>query len=268
MNAGKLVGYGRVASSAAKSLVLDVMTWTGADISASETGQVIVASRYIHNPDTDDLKEITYQAELKLNDNNYQVATGMRANTLALGVSTAAIMTAQLDFVGKRTETNSTAKTATRIGEKKETIYNTSRDVKAVVIYNQDNEKVVGTIQEATLNINNNLAPQYGVGTDENVGTISGKFTLTLGGTAYFTSLDLNRTAEDNITVGAYIIVRNESGGFIIDIPELTMENPEVGVALDSAITVSLDSASFISDRGYTARWHTFEYLKEGDTSE
>ena len=262
-----LIGQGRVESSTSTTVKLDIVAWAdkdgnAANLSSSNKGELLVASRYINNPTPATLVESTYQFEQKVSDGNVRRVTGGIFNTLALNFAALDKITAQLDFVSQDEIISDAAYAGTRRDEFFETIYNTSSDIRHIVLVDDKSQQLVAFLQSVTFNVDKGVTPQNVLGRATSVGGTSASFVLSVTAEALFNGFGASRAARGNKNVSMYIFVRNNDGGFVLDMPLLTIGEASTNITRGEPVTITMNNKAYKGSDGYTLRWSQFEYLR------
>ena len=256
-----IIGWARVESVSGTDIKLDRVAWgKPADLAEQGNSSIHVASRYINNPTADKFKKYSYTFERKIKDGEIQRVTGNVLNSVSLTIGTASKITTQLDFIALDGTSEKTPAAGTRLGELKETIYNTSNDVKHIVLLDPDNNEVIGYLRDLSYAVDKGITAQFAVGRQGSVGSSSSGFAFTSDITTYFTDLGVVKAARGNISANMYMVVANESGAFVLDLPLVTVTTADVAIAKNEPVTVSVSTRNVKGDDGYTLRWSQFEY--------
>ena len=256
-----IIGWGRVESVTGNDIKLDRVAWARpADLADQGNSSIHVASRYINNPTAENFKRYSYAFERKIKDGQIQRVTGNVLNSLSLTLGTAAKLVTQLDFIALDGTSEATPAAGIRLGEHKETIYNTSNDIQHVVLLDPESKEVIGYLRDLSFAVDKGITAQFAIGRQGSVGSSSSGFAFTSEITAYFTDLGVVKAARGNISANMYVVAANESGAFVLDLPLVTVTTADVAVAKDEPVTVSISTRNVKGNDGYTLRWSQFEY--------
>jgi len=238
-------------------------TWTDANVSAKKLS-LYFANRYINNPSEGKIKDVTYLLERQLSKEpiETELVCGAAANTLALSIPTRGKVTTNFAFVANQSFSN-TAVTATSIVPAlKEPMFNTSDNLPVVRLVNSDGEVLAVNFSDITVNVTNNVTSVPATQTRYGVGTIHGNFTLTVSATAIFVNNKARRAALNDEVCSMALILKNRSGGIVLDIPSVKINTADTTLALGTQINVTLATAAFLGEQAdYTLRWSYYNFL-------
>lgn len=269
------VSYGRIASIAAKAIVLDKVTNSGlvTDAGASKTIQIFYG-KFIRNEATDELIVTrTYNVERTLGNNGTGVQAeyleGAVANELTLNIPAADKASIDLSFAAMNNAFTTGAegvKSGTRVAALSEQAFNTSSNVYRTKLNIIDPVTLVptplfGYVNEASVAINNNASLVKAVGTLGGIDISVGNFEVGGSVTALFTDVAAVQAVRDNADVTYDIILAKSNAGMVYDIPLLALGNGRINVTKDQPITVPLDTLAAESAAGYTLGITNFPYL-------
>ncbi|MCH7944860.1 MAG: hypothetical protein IIC73_02420 [Armatimonadetes bacterium] len=98
-----------------------------------------------------------------------------------------------------------------------------------------------------TLTILNNVSPEKCLGTLGAVFVNAGLFEVNLEGQMLFTNKSIISKIRDNTTVTLAMILANEDGALILDIPEMTISGGAREYPVDQSVLVNVTGGSFTS---------------------
>lgn len=259
------IGWGKVDSvdESSNLIKLSEVAWKNpVDVAANTNGELLVASRWINNPVTaSELVESSYQFERQLDSGNYEKAVGSQVNGVTLTLASNTKIPASIDFISQDVVSETqTIPGGVKLPETFGNIYNTARGIKHIVMRDANDNSLVGTMRTLTISIAKSLTANFGLGTDSSIGATSGNFALTATGEAYFTDLGVRRAARNNTDVMLYLIVRNQSGAFILDMPLMTIGTATLALSVGQPVTVSMTNEAAKNRDGYTLRWSQFDF--------
>jgi hypothetical protein len=257
------VGFARIQSIAAKSLVLDKVGFTPVnEDGAGKTLQIFfgdfLRNATVQNPEL--IKTRSYNVERRLgsdaNGEQSQYFEGSVANSITLNIPGQDKLNADIEFVplndAYRNGTQG-LKTGTRVASAGEAAFNTSLDVvrcKMSIVGSQT--PLFAYITEGTATISNNVTVDKAVG-------VFGGFDVTLGDfevggsvTAYFADVEAVRAIRTNADVTLDFIFAHLNGAIIYDIPLLTLGGGRLNVEKGRPVTIPLDTQAAQSVAGYT----------------
>jgi len=270
------VGYARIKSIAAKSLVFDDTTFT--PVTEAGTGKLIrlFAGTVLKNESTPSLiKRRSYNIERQLGDGptatQAEYLEGAVANEFTLNIPQNDKLNADLSFVAcensqRSGEAGDTIKSGTRVAVAGEDAFNTSSDVYRIKMAVLDSttsnpSALFGYVSEASVSINNNVTPNKAVGVLGAFDTSAGNFEVGGSITAYFTTVSAVKAVRQNADVGLSVISASKNAGFVFDIPLMGLGGGRLSVEKDAPITVPLEPAGAANSKGYTMLYEVFSYL-------
>lgn len=270
------VGFGRVKSVAAHSLVFDDVTFL--PMTESGTGKSIrlFFGIIVKNEKAPSLiKRRSYNIERTLgegeNGTQAEYLEGAVANEFTLNIPQADKLNADLTFIAcdnthRNGDPGDEIKTGARVSAPGEDAYNTSSDIYRIKMSVHDANSanpaaLFGYVSEATVSINNNISPNKAVGVLGAFDTTAGNFEVAGSITAYFTTVAAVKAVRANADVGLSIIGAAKNAGFVFDIPLLGLGGGRLNVEKDAPITVPLEPAGAENVNGYTMLHEVFSYL-------
>lgn len=247
-------GFARILSIAAHTIVFDDVTWSN-PVTENETTQAIqiffgTVIRTENNPAL--IKRRSYQLErtlgLDANGTQSEYEIGSVPNDFTLNIKSEAIITADFSFIGLDSQyRNGTTgvKPGTRVAAIGEQAFNSSSDVYRLKMNILDATTSIptalfGFITDSTLTIKNNVTGVPAIGVTGSFDTTAGN--IDIGGTftAYFSTVAAVQAIRNNSDVGVNIILTQQNGGIIYDVPLLGLGGGPIKVEKDKAITVPL----------------------------
>lgn len=270
------VGYARIKTIAAKSIVFDDTTFT--PVTESGTGKTIrlFVGTVIKNEKSPSLiKRRSYNIERQLGtgptSTQAEYLEGAVANEFSLNIPQADKLNADLSFIAcdntyKSGEVGDDIKSGTRISSLGEDAFNTSSDIyrmKMSVIdpASTNPSSLFGYVSEATLSINNNVSPNKAIGILGAFDTTAGNFEVGGSVTAYFTTVAAVKAVRANSDVAFSIIGASKNAGFVFDIPLVGLGGGRLAVEKDGPITLPLEQSGAENANGYTMLYESFSYL-------
>jgi hypothetical protein len=270
------VGYARIKSIAAKSIVFDDTTFT--PVTEAGTGKTlrIFAGTVIKNEKTPSLiKRRSYNIERQLGQGptatQAEYLEGAVANEFTLNIPQADKLNADLSFIAcdnthRSGESGDEIKSGTRVASAGEDAYNTSSDIYRIKMSILDPATsnptpLFGYVTEADISINNNVSPNKAIGTLGAFDTTAGNFEVGGSITAYFTTTAAVKAVRQNADACFSVIGASKNAGFIFDIPLLGLGGGRLNVEKDAAIMVPLEPAGAENPNGYTMLYESFSYL-------
>lgn len=268
------VGYARIGSVAAKSLVMDKTTFTPVtEVGTGKTIQLYFGTVIRSESDPALIKRRSYSIERQLGNDASGVQSeylgGAVPNQLTLNIPQADKFNADLTFIAANNEQRTGLqglKVGTRVASPGEDAFNTSSDVYRIRMDVQDAanpnpQALFGYVTDAKLTIDNNVTPAKAIGTLGAFDTTAGDFVVSGSVTSYFTTVAATQAVRNNADVGLYAILAAHNNGMIYDIPLLGLGGGRIAVEKDKPITVPLTTDGAQSKFGHTMLAEFFPYL-------
>ena len=254
-------GWARVIRSTSNGVVCDLTTFSAEAVTGNVNNiQLFIPTRvYRDDIKCDDSNRTTHQLERRLGHSDSanpheqsQLVTGAVANQLDLAMPTKSKVMTTMSFIGAQSfrRTGKTDLQAPWSGKTRKrfdatSLYNMSTDLKYGQIYRHDSstskrDTIFGLVLDGTLTLNNNCSPIEGWGVygawDINTGSL--QITATL--TALFTDVAALDLAEEGVDAGLFVIFAHGDGGFVVDIPLMTVQTSPLEVGLNEPVKISL----------------------------
>lgn len=244
-------GFYRVKSVASTAIVFD--RWpgdsTGAPVADTGTGKTVQVflGHVIKNEATQSLQRFrTYTLERAIGANRYQYESGCGANSLKLTVKANEKVSAEVNFVGMKESTSSTAATGTRVTPLGEVVFNAASSFSRLRLLGADGQTpFVALLTDFTLDVVNGIVGVEGI--TNNIGKIdltAGNFMVSGTAEAYFSSLSAVDAVKVNPDVSIdFAMVENLNGyavGWLFDVPLLMLGDARLKVEKDKPIKLPL----------------------------
>lgn len=251
-------GLARVVSIDTNVIVLDkkdqtYVTDDGTDTGSGGTNKSIdiLFGRFLRNVDVDDsdFVEKTYQFEAGYPNlfagplTGYEYAIGNYANEMAINGPLTDKIGVTMGFVGLDTEVpTSTRKTggATPVRVVRDQAFNTTNDELRLRITQLDETGITTCFTDWTLTLRNNVAPQKCQGTLGAVYMNYGNFEVDLEADVLFTDPAVVTAIRTNEVVTMEAAVRNGDGGFVVDIPAMTLGDGSKDFPVNEAVHINV----------------------------
>ena len=259
-------GWCRISAIAAKRLSFDIVPtgWT-ADVGTDVLLQVFVGD-YIRNG----VVEHSYTIEREFTDHSpvtYEYVRGLEVGTLAFGIESESIITADGTFVGKDAVMQDSARFsgATTVAAPTGDVLNSSSNVGRLA---EGGSAVTGPnyVMSAGITFENNLRRRTAVGYLGAVSIGAGEFAVTGNLNTYFGNKTLAQKVIDN-TASSYDVVVGRNDGekpaLLIDLPRMKFSagSPQVP-GKNQDVMVDLQFTAFRHPTlGYTAHIQRHHYL-------
>lgn len=244
-------GFGRIAAIAAHKLTMEKRTQAWTVDNGSGKNIYLLFGRFIRNVANDDADyeerffqfEATFPGLGAAGASRYQYANGHSCNQMTFDIPVADKATFSFGFVGLLAEdfvssqkTNA-ADARLPVGT---TAFNTSQDVARLRVQDVDENGLTTDFKSLRVSINNNVTPEKVIGHVGANSTNFGTFGIDISGTILFTSEDVIDAISNNTTVGFDFSLRNGDGGFLLDIPSMTLGDGRLDFPANQSVTVNL----------------------------
>lgn len=194
----------------------------------------------------------------------YEYARDCYSNTLALSFPNEDKSTMELGFVGKDIE----APTSTRkLGASwtdmaQTTAFNTASDFARLRLVDVDPQGLSVYFKDTTINIDNGATPETVIGNLGAAFVNLGNFTVTLDTETVMVDGAVLAAIRANTTVSLTMGLRNDDGGFVLDLPAMTLGDGTKNLAVNEKVKITTSGAVFKDDRlGYSMSISLFGYL-------
>lgn len=194
----------------------------------------------------------------------YEYARDCYSNTMALSFPNEDKSTMELGFVGKDIE----APTSTRkLGASwtdmaQTTAFNTASDFARLRLVDVDPLGMSVFFKDTTINIDNGATPETVIGNLGAAFVNLGNFTVTLDTETVMVDGAVLAAIRANTTVSLTMGLRNDDGGFVVDLPSMTLGDGAKNLAVDEKVKIATSGAVFKDDRlGYSMSISLFGYL-------
>lgn len=249
-------GLARVTDIAAGQLTLDKKAATFAlDNGSGKTVQLFF-SKYCRNVPVDsaDYLERTYTFELLYENlagsgtDEYEYSIGNYCNEISFDFPLTSKAVMKCGFIGMRTDDPTTSRT-TGFSAARPPISvdptNTSSDLMRLRVTDADETGITTDFKSLSVAISNNVSPEkvlaYLGSRYINAGIIQIKLTAQV----LFSSSLVIKRMRSNARVTGEIAWRNGDGGFVIDLPSMTIENGDKGFPVNQTVTISMEALAY-----------------------
>lgn len=139
---------------------------------------------------------------------------------------------------------------------------NTSADFVRLRVTNVDESGLTTDFKTLSVMIKNNVTPEKVLGVLGGRYMNAGMFEVEIDATVLFTSSDVIKAMRDNRTVTMEVGARNDDGGFVIDVPSMTIEGGDKEFPVNQTVSISMKSLAFQDTTfGSSASMSIFPYL-------
>lgn len=193
----------------------------------------------------------------------YEYSVQSVINTLALATPLTDKATLDFNFVAKDIPgATTTRKAGTFRNFKSNEAFNTSADFARLRLQDKDENGLTTIFTDHTTTINNNVTPKNVLGTLGAAGINVGQFQIEQSMTTLFTDIAVTTAIRNNATSGFDMSLRNNDGGFMVDIPEMTIGDGTKSFPTNDKVEIALTNNAYQSIKfGYTISLSLFRYL-------
>ena len=250
--------YGRVVAANNGSLVLDQ---ADAKLQAFQpAGNDVVPvlfGQFIRNVSADgdaDYEESTFTLEGTYPNlgaggaAEYKYGDGALCNQIVLNVPLTNKVTANLGFVATDIEPPSTNRkqgAADAVRVRRGTAYSSTSDVGRLRLAELDESGDSTYFKSLTLTINNNATAEKVIGTLGAIAQNAGDFQVTLEATLLLTSSAVPSAIRNNTSMALQLILHNDNGALVLDIPALTIGGGAEELPENQAITIAITGMAY-----------------------
>jgi hypothetical protein len=267
-------GFARVMAKTATVLTLDKTSTTFVVDAGAGKSINVLFGQFIRNVAVDhaDYLERTYHFELAYENlgstpgtDKYEYAKGNFANEITFDFQTASKATMKCSFVG----TDCDAPTLTRAtGAATPTppiatgMFNTSADFMRLRVTDIDETGVTTDVQSMTLTVRNNVTPENVLGTLGGKYMNAGMLDVEADASVLFTDSAVIDAMRANTACTMEIGMRNDDGGFVFDVPAMTIEGGDKEFPVNQTVKISMKSMAYQHPTlGTSLSISTFPYL-------
>ena len=178
----------------------------------------------------------------------YLYSLGNNANTMTFSFQGQSLATATMEFIGKDTENPTTTRktgAATPIEALQTAVFNTSSDFVRLRVQDLDETGSFTAFKDVEFTLTNNVSPRKCLGVLGAAGTNIGIMTIDGSGSVTFDSQEIITWIRDNESLSMDFALRNDDGGFILDMPSLTLGGGDLDLPADETVTASVELAGY-----------------------
>lgn len=259
-------GFARVMGIAAHLLTLDkkATTFVAEDNSAVASGGAqidLYFGRFIRNVTVDDTDYVArqFQFEATFPDlyavgsggQGYEYAKGNFCDQVTFELPLANKALSTFSFIGTDTDPPVTA-TGRKTGATgalqpvQTTAFNATSDVLRLRITEADETGLTTDFKDVQVKLDNNVSPEKVIGVLGARFMNNGIFNVDLTTKALFTNADVLAAIRNNTTVTMELAMQNDDGGFIMDIPSMTLGDGAKDFPLNATVTIAIKGKAFI----------------------
>lgn len=266
---------GRIVSIAANAIVFDKTSGTLAGDDAGTGVRVdLLFGAFIRNvavTDSDFLERF-FQWELALPNlevpgpgDEYEYAKGNQANLLTMTAPLTDKATMTAAFVGQDTELPTTTRksgAATPVLPVETAGFGTSSNIGRLRIQESDGTTITSCLTDLTWTLNNQITGEKCLGSLGALFLNNGNLLVDIEATALLTDSRLISAVRENRTMTFDVLMNNDDGGVLFDVPSLTLGNGEKELPRNESVRIGLSGEAFgDATLGYTASWSLFAAL-------
>jgi hypothetical protein len=178
----------------------------------------------------------------------YEYAVGNYCNTVAFQLPLTDKATMSFGFIG----TNTLDITPTRDSEggnayspTQTVAFNTSADIARLRITEVDETGITTYFKSLTLTMNNNVSPEKVLGTLGAAFMNVGNFDIDIESQVLFTDKAVINAIKNNTTVTMDFSLRNDNGGFFVDIPSMTINGGDKEFPENETVLINTPAEAF-----------------------
>lgn len=255
-------GYGRITAINELTMTLDKLTSTLVTDTGSGKSIDLLFGQFIRNVSVDasEYAENYIQFELyspdlfldstPSNPDGCEYALDNLANEMQMSWPGQDKATVTFGFVGTDTEdpvNDASRKTnADSAIEPLETsAFNTSSEFVRLRVTDTDETGLTTDFKDYTLTLSNNVTPEKILGTLGAAYINLGNFEVTLEGTVLFSNAAVPARIRANTTVTFDAIMKNDDGGFALDIPSMTLGSGGRDYPTNESVTISMTGLAY-----------------------
>lgn len=250
-------GFARIIAIAAGKLTLDksAAVWT-IDAGAGKNIHVYWG-RYLRNVAIDHASYLTRSWTIEAVFPNlqnpgpgdmYQYASGNYADELSFHLPLADKAGVSIGLVGKDTAVPTTVR-ATNASTGRVPVqtaaFNTSADIARLIVTEVDETGISTYFKELNLMIRNNVSPEKVLGTLGAIDMNTGDFEIDIEAKLVFSNYQVIDAIRANRTVTMHFALRNDDGGFMVDLPSMTIEGGDLDLPENESATVTMNAKTF-----------------------
>ena len=257
------LGYGRVTSIAAGTLLLDKLSTLLVASDGTDDGSAgtevevdLLFGRFIRNVAVDDAEflERTFQFEGAYADldsvgvDEYEYAIGNLCNAVSFSLPLTDKAGATFGFVGQDTETPTTTRKtngANGITPGQTAALNTSSDLARLRIAQVDETVITSDFKSLTFTINNNVTPEKVLGFLGSRFINAGNLEIDIEAQVLFSDNAITTAIRNNETLSMDFILTGDDGGLAVDIPSMTLGGGDREFPVNESILANLQGEAF-----------------------
>lgn len=267
-------GLARVTNITATILTFDKKGTTFVADDGSGKDIYVLWGSYIRNVAVGaaDYLERTYHLELGYENlqnpgpgDEYEYATGNFINEIVFDFPITNKGTMKVNFIGLTTDAPTVTR-ATGASTGRACVgtapVNTSADLIRLRATEYDEDGITTDFKSLSISIKNNVSPEKVLGTLGARYMNAGMFHVDIDAQVLFTDSSILEAMRNNATLTMEVAVRNDDGGFVMDIPSMTIEGGDKEFPINQTVSIAMKTMAFQDDRfGSSVSMSTFPYL-------
>lgn len=246
-------GLARITAIAANKLTLDKTT----NVLAVDDGAAkeihIYYGRYLRNVAVDHASYLirSYTVEGVFPQlgvgpvDMYQYASGNYCDELAFALPLADKAGLAIGLVGKDTAVPTTVRATDANAPRvpvRTAAFNTTADIARLIVMETDETGISTYFKDLNLTIRNGVSPEKVLGTLGAIDMNTGDLEVDIEATLVFSNHEVIEAVRENRTVTMHFGLRNDDGGFVVDLPSMTIEGGELDLPENESVTVSMNA--------------------------
>lgn len=264
----------RITAIAANLLTIDKRGITfGVDNGATKTIHLYFG-RFVRNVAIDhaDYLERSFSFEVAFENlgvtpgsDEYMYPKGNFCDELKLDFQLGQLVKANVGFVGTDTPAPTTVRAtgaSTPVRQVQTVAFNPTSDIARLRLAEADDTGVTTDFQSLSLTLKNNVNPENKLGLLGAAYMNTGNFEVDVDATMIFTNSRVLAAVRDNSTMSMDLACKNGDGGFVFDIPEMTLAGGDPSLPENESIKIQNQSMAHQSTTyGYTMSFSIFPFV-------
>jgi hypothetical protein len=249
-------GFARVTAIAANLLTIDKTSQTFVTEAGVAQEVDIYFGRFLRNVSVDDSDylersfqfEGAYQNLQNPSGDEYEYAKGNYCNTVGFELPLTDKAIVNFAFIGTDTDVPTTTRAtnaASPVVPVQTGAFNTSADIARLRITEVDETGLTTDFKSLTFNINNNVSPEKVLGQLGAKYLNTGNFEIDIEAQILFTEGDVVDAVRNNTTVTMDFSIKNDDGGFLVDVPSLTLGGGDKEFPVNESILLNTTAQAF-----------------------
>ena len=250
------VGYGRVVSIAAGTLILDKIDATIVTAAGTTDTVDLLFGRFIRNVATDssEFLERSFQFEQSFPDlggvgvDKYEYAKGNFVDTLAITMPLTDKATISIGCIGTDTDVPTTSRAtnaAAALAPTRTGAFNTTLDCARLRIAELDESGVYTDFKSLTITFANNVSPEKILCTLGAKFMNFGNFEVQIEAQLVFSDSKVSEAVRNNTTLSMDFGLKNDDGAMFIDVPAVTIGGGDKEFPVNETVLINTTGEAF-----------------------